>query len=155
MEFRPFVDFVNFVGWGLDISWDPSTLNKFDPCRVRPCCGLWSCPFVGSVHFVDLFKFFTLVGSVHVVDYGLDPSWGPSTLWTYLSFLPLSGPSTLWIAVLTLCGVRSLCGFFKVFYPCWVHPHCGLESWPLMVSVHFVDLFMFLTRVGVCSRCGL
>ena len=28
---------------------------------------------VGSVHFVDLFKFVTLVGSVHFVDCGLDP----------------------------------------------------------------------------------
>ena len=66
---------------------------------------------MGSVHFVDLFKFFTFVGSVHVVDYGLDLSWDPSTLWTYLSFLPLSSPSTLWTAVLTLGGVRPLCGF--------------------------------------------
>ena len=34
---------------------------------------------VGSVHFVDLLKFSTLVGSIHVVDWGLDPWWGPST----------------------------------------------------------------------------
>ena len=34
---------------------------------------------VGSVHFVDLLKFSTLVGSVHVVDWGLDPWWGPFT----------------------------------------------------------------------------
>ena len=82
---------------------------------------------VGSVHFVGLFKFFTLVGSVHVVDYGLDPTRGPSTLWTYLSFLPLSGLSTLWTMVLTLRGVRPRRGL-KVFDPCWVHPRCGLES---------------------------
>ena len=70
---------------------------------------------VGSVHVVDLFKFLTLVGSVHVVDWSLDPWWGPSTLWTYLSFLPLSGLSTLWTVVLTLRGVRPFCEFFLNF----------------------------------------
>ena len=49
----------------------------------------------GSVYFVDLYKFETLVGSVHFVDWGLDHWWGPSTLW---------------IGVLTLSGVRPLCG---------------------------------------------
>ena len=32
-----------------------------------------------SVHFVDLYKFVTLVGSVHFMDWGLDPWWGSST----------------------------------------------------------------------------
>ena len=72
---------------------------------------------------MDLFKF-TLVGSVHFVDYGLVPSWGPSTLWIYLSFLPLSGPSTLWTMVLTLRGVRPL---------------CGLKFFTLIGFVHVVD----------------
>ena len=72
---------------------------------------------------MDLFKF-TIVGSVHVVDYGLVPSWGPSTLWIYLSFLPLSGPSTLWTMILTLRGVRPL---------------CGLKFFTLVRSVHVVD----------------
>ena len=48
---------------------------------------------------MDLFKFSTLVGSVHVVDWGLDPWWGPSMLWT---------------RVLTLGGVRPFCGIFSV-----------------------------------------
>ena len=56
---------------------------------------------------MDLFKFFTLVGSVHVVGYGLDPWWGLSTLWilkfsTFVGFVhvvdwgldPWWGPST-------------------------------------------------------------
>ena len=94
---------------------------------------------MGSVHFVDLFKFFTLVESVHVVDWGLDPPWGPSTLWTYLSFLPLLGPSTLWTGVLTLDGVCPLCGhicFLPLLGPStlWtgvlildgIRPLCGL-----------------------------
>ena len=34
---------------------------------------------MGSVHFVDLFKFVTLVGSVYFVEWGFDPWWGPST----------------------------------------------------------------------------
>ena len=72
---------------------------------------------------MDLFKF-TIVGSVHVVDYGLVPSWGPSTLWIYLSFLPLSGPSTLWTMVLTLRGARPL---------------CGLKFFTLVGFVHVVD----------------
>ena len=63
---------------------------------------------------MDLFKFSTLVGSVHIMDWGFDPWWGPSTLWTYFSFLPLSGPSTLYTRVLTLGGVRPFCGIFSV-----------------------------------------
>ena len=95
MEFRPFVDFVNFMGWGLDPSWDPSTLNKF-------------LTLVGSVHVVDWSLdpswdpstlwtcLMTLViGSVHIVDWSLDPSWGSSNLWTCLNFRPLPlGSST-------------------------------------------------------------
>ena len=34
---------------------------------------------------MDLYKFVTLVGSVHFVDCGLDPWWGPSTLWICIS----------------------------------------------------------------------
>ena len=50
-----------------------------------------------SIHFGDFFFFFflTFTGSVHFVNYGLDPWWGPSTLWA---------------VVLTLGGVRPLCG---------------------------------------------
>ena len=91
---------------------------------------------MGSVHFVDLrFFLFTLVESVHFVDSGLDPSWGPSTLWTYISYLPLSGLSTLWTVVLTLGGVRSL------------------KFSTLVGSVHVVD--WGLTLSGVCSLCGI
>ena len=90
---------------------------------------------MGSVHFVDLFKFLTLVGSVHVVDWSLDPPWGPSALWNYISYLPLSGPSTLWTVVLTLGGVRSL------------------KFSTLVRSVHVVD--WGLTLNGVCSLCGI
>ena len=63
---------------------------------------------VGSVHVVDMsfdawsihfgdffFFFFTLIGSIHFVNYGLDPWWGPSTSWA---------------VVLTLGGIRPLCG---------------------------------------------
>ena len=63
---------------------------------------------VGSVHVVDMsfdawsihfgdffFFFFTLTGSVHFVNYGLDPWWGLSTSR---------------VVVLTLSGVRLLCG---------------------------------------------
>ena len=141
---------------------------------------------VGSVHFVDngldppwgpstlwiYFKFVTLVGSIHFVDCGLDPRWGPSILWTCLglwpwlvlsilwtgldppwglstlwiclSLWPWLGPSTLWTVVLTLRGVRPLCGLIEVFYPCRVRPRCGLGSWPLVGSVHFVDYLSFL-----------
>ena len=135
MEFRPFVDFIHFVGWGLDPSWDPSTLNKFDPCWVRPRCGMGLDPSWGPSTLWTYLSFlplsgpstlrtgvltlggvrplcglFTLVRSVHVVDWGLEPPWCLSTLWTYLSFLPLSGPSTLWTGVLTLGRVRPLYG---------------------------------------------
>ena len=84
----------------------PSTLwtGVLTISGVRPLCGL-----------------FTVVESVHVVDYGLDPPWGPSTLWI-LIFLPLSGPSTLWTGVLTFGGVHPLCGLFSV----GVRPLCGL-----------------------------
>ena len=57
-----------------------------DPSLVRLLCVR---PLSG------LCKFETLVGFVHFVDWGLDPWWGPSTLW---------------IGVLTLGGVRPLCG---------------------------------------------
>ena len=109
---------VHFVEWGLDPSWGSSTLWTYlsflpSSCPstlwtmvltlrgVRPPCGL-------------KFNFLTLVGFIHVVDLSLDPSWGPSTLWTYISFLPLSGPSTLCTGVLTLGGVRPLCRLFSV-----------------------------------------
>ena len=98
---------------------------SFYPYRVRPRCGLWSWPLVGSVHFVDLFKFFALVGFVHVVDYGLDPWWGPSTLWTgldlpwgsstlwtCLSLWPWLGPSTLWTGLDPPWGPSTL-------WTCW------------------------------------
>ena len=93
-------------------------LCKFENLVVRPLRGLWSWPLVGSVHFVDLYKFVTLVGSVHFVDWGLDPWWGPSTLWT------------------------------QVCDPGWVRPFCGLGSLPLVGFVHFVDLYKFVTLVG-------
>ena len=116
LESWPFVGFVHFMDLfkfsTLVGSVHVVDLFKFFyPCWVRPRCGLEFWPFVGSVYFVDSFKFSTLVGSVHVVDWCLDPSWGPSTLWTCLSFLPLSlGPSTLWTGVLTLHGIHPLCG---------------------------------------------
>ena len=50
-----------------------------------------------SIHFGDFF--FTLTGSVHFVNYGLDPWW----------VRPLCG------LVLTLGGVRPLCGFCESF----------------------------------------
>ena len=129
--------------WGLDPSWGSSTLWTYlsflpSSCPstlwtmvltlrgVRPPCGL-------------KFNFLTLVGFVHVVDLSLDPPWGPSTLWTYLSFLPLLGPSTLWTGVLTLDGVCPLCGhicFLPLLGPStlWtgvlildgIRPLCGL-----------------------------
>ena len=40
---------------------------------------------VGSVYFVDLYKFENLVWSVHFVGWDYDPWWGPSTLWTCIS----------------------------------------------------------------------
>ena len=100
-------------------------MYKFDPGLVRPLCGLGSWPLVvsvhfvdlykfmtlvGSVHFLDLYKFVTLVGSVHFVDWGHDPWWGPSTLWTY-KFVTLAG---------------------SVHFVDWF--------WPLVGFVHFVDL---------------
>ena len=100
-----------------------------------------------SVYFVDLCKFLALVGSVLFVDFGLDPLWGPSTLWTRVLILrgvrprygrvgsvhfvdlgldPVWGPSRLWTRVLTLRGVRPRYGLMYVFYPCGVRPRCGL-----------------------------
>ena len=131
----------------------------FYPCWVRPLCGheFWS-P-VGSVHFLDLCKFLTLVGSVHFVDKNLYPPWSPSTLWThvsfltlvgsvhfvdknldplqgsstlcsYVNFLPLLGPSTLWTWIWSPVGFVHLVDLCKFFYPCWVRPLFGQESWP-------------------------
>ena len=80
LSFFTLVESVHVVDWSFDPVWDPSTLwTYFYPCWVCPHCGLVSWPFVGSVHFLDLFEFSTLVGFVHVVDWSLDPSWGPST----------------------------------------------------------------------------
>ena len=135
---------INPTEWDLDPSWDPFiwiglTLVgsvhvvdlSFDPCWVRPCRGheFWYLvyPFWGYLSF-----FFTLIGSVHFVNYGLDPWW----------VRPLCG------LVLTLRWVRPLCGLFEVFHTCWVRPLCGLGSWPLVGSVHFVDLYKFVTVVG-------
>ena len=138
--------------------WDPSTLQTgiLILHGICPLCGLESSPFVGSVHFVDLFKFstfvgsvhvvdlfkfFTLVGFVHVVDWSFDPSWDPSTLWTCLSFRPLLGSSTLWTCLSFFTLVESVhvvdwsfdpvwdpSTLWTYFYPCWVCPHCGLVS---------------------------
>ena len=56
---------------------------------------------------MDLYKFETLVGSIHFVDWGLDPWWSPSTLWTCINLRPWWGPPTLWIGVLTLGGGKG------------------------------------------------
>ena len=53
-----------------------------NPHGVRPHCGHEYLSLVGFIHFVDLVKQLTFVGSVHFVDMSIDPSWGPSTLWT-------------------------------------------------------------------------
>ena len=82
LESWPFIGSVHIVD-----------LCKFDPCGVRPLCGLESWPFVRSIHIANLWSL-TLVGSIHFVDWSLDPSWGPFTLWTCVSFWPLLGPST-------------------------------------------------------------
>ena len=119
--FLTLVGSVHFVDKNLNPPWGPSALwtyVSFDPCWVRPLCGQesWSsvgsvhlvdlCKFfypcwvrplcgqkswslVGSVHLVDLCRFFTLVESVHFMDKNLDPLWGPSTLWTYVEVLPI------------------------------------------------------------------
>ena len=77
---------------------------------------------VGSVHFmdwgldpwwcpsifVDLYKFETLVGSVHFVDWGLDPWWGPSNLWTCISLRPWWGLSTDGSNLLVVITQQSL-----------------------------------------------
>ena len=73
---------VHFVDWGLDLWWSLSTLWI--------CISLW--PWSGPSTlwtgldtwwslstFVNLYKFMTLVRSVHFVNWGLDPWWGPST----------------------------------------------------------------------------
>ena len=90
---------VHFVSYGLDLWWvRPLYGLVLTLGGVRPLCGF-------------LWKFVTLVGSVHFVDYGLDPWWSPSTLWIYIILWPWLGPSTSWTEVLTLGGVRPLCGF--------------------------------------------
>ena len=68
-------------------------LYKFDPGWVRPLCGLesvcdpsWVHPLCGLVLTLGGVRTLcglissTLVGSVHFVDCGVDPWWGPSTL---------------------------------------------------------------------------
>ena len=95
----PLVGSVHFVGCGLNPWWCSSTLWT--------CISLWpwlgpSISWIGVMTlggvrpFWDLYKFVTLVGSVHFVDCGLNPWWGPSTLWTCISFWPWLGLSTLW-----------------------------------------------------------
>ena len=129
MGFRPFVGSVH--------------LNRFDPSWVRPRRGLEFWPLLGpsmswtwvlilGLSTLGIFKFFfTLTGSVHFVNYGLDPWW----------VRPLCG------LVLTLRWVFPLCGLFEVFHTRWVRPLCGLGSWPLVGSVHFADLYKFVTLV--------
>ena len=129
MGFKPFVGSVH--------------LNKFDPSWVRPRRGLEFWPLLGpsmswtwvlilGLSTLGIFKFFfTLTGSVHFVNYGLDPWW----------VRPLCG------LVLTLRWVFPLCGLFEVFHTRWVRPLCGLGSWPLVGSVHFADLYKFVTLV--------
>ena len=107
--FLTLVGFVHFL--------DLCTL--FDHSWVRPLCGHESWSLAGSIHLVGLCKPFTLVGSVHFVDMNFDPPWGPSTLWTYVSF-----------------------------DPCWVRLLCGQESWSPAGSVHLMGLRKFFTLVG-------
>ena len=100
-------------------------------CGARPFWGLKFLTLVGSVHLVDLCMSLTLVGSVQLCRlFGLSwvrplcgheswPPWGPSTLWTYVSF-----------------------------DPCWVRLLCGQESWSPAGSVHLMGLRKFFTLVG-------
>ena len=99
----------------VDPWWGPSTLWTWISLTLVGSVHFvdWSWPLVGSVHFVDLYKFVTLVRSVHFVDlYKLDPDW----------VRPFCG------LVLTLGGVRPLCGFVQVCDPSWVRPFCGQRS---------------------------
>ena len=133
------------------------------PRGACPLCGLKFPTFVWSVHFVDLIpqgvrpfcahKFgpswgpstlwtyvgsLTLVRSIHFVDMNLNPSRGPSTLWTYVGFLPLLGPSILWTNY--------------VLDPCQVRPFCRLHKrFTLIRSVHFVDFRKRFTLWGMSS----
>ena len=157
MGFRPFVGSVH--------------LNRFDPSWVRPRRGLEFWPLLGpSMSWTwvlilgpstsGIFKFFTFTESVHFVNYGLDPWWVRplcglvlTLRWVHpfcglFEVFHSLGPSTLWTGVLTLGGVRPLCGLVQVCDPGWVRPLCGLGSWPLVESVHFVDLYNFVTLVG-------
>ena len=84
-------------------------LYKFGPGWVRPLCGLISLTLGGIRPLCGLVSL-TLVGSVHFVD-RVDPWWDPSTLWT--------------------CK----------FDPGWVRPLCG-PCWPLVGSVHFVVIIL-------------
>ena len=116
MGFRPFAGSVH--------------LNRFDPSWVRPRRGLEFWPLLGpsmswtwvlilGLSTLGIFKFFTLTGSVHFVDW----SW-------------------------PLLGSVHFADFVKVCDPSYGRPLCGLWSWPLVESVHFVDLYKFVTLVG-------
>ena len=111
--------------WGLKFLTLVGSVHLVDLCRlfdlswVCPLCGHESWSLAGSIHLVGLCKLFTLVGSVHFVDMNFDPPWGPSTLWTYVSF-----------------------------DPCWVRLLCGQESWSPARSVHLMGLRKFFTLVG-------
>ena len=137
MGFRPFVGSVH--------------LNRFDPSWVRllwvrPLRGLaevwsllllypstlWTRVSILGLSTLGISMFFTLIGSVHFVNYGLDPWW----------VRPFCG------LVLTLGGVLLLCGLVQVWDPGGVCPLCGLGSWLLVGSVHFVELYKFETLVG-------
>ena len=111
-----FMDLYNFMNW---LGPSIMCIGVFNAGRVRPL--FWSyisLTLVGSVHFLDLYKFdpswvcplcgpcWPLVGSVHFLD--LWPWLGPSTLWTY-KFDPGWDPSTLWTCKFDPGWVRSLC----------------------------------------------
>ena len=114
----------------------------------------WVSTVVGSVHVVDMYKFVTLVWSVHYVDWGHDPWWRPSTLWTCISLWPCLGPSISWTCislwpwlgssiswtgVMTLGRVRLLYGLINL-WP-WLGPSI---MWTVV-----------LTFGGVRPLCGL
>ena len=135
-----FVDLYNFMNW---LGPSIMCIGVLNVGRVHPF--FWSyisLTLVGSVHFLDLYKF--------------DPGWvRPLFFWSHISLILVGSVHFLDLYKFDPGWVRPLCGLISLTLG-GIRPLCGLVSSTLVGSVRFVVIILVArTQHGrECSFIG-